>query len=264
MTVRQWIEGLERLAPLSYKCQWDNPGLLAGRGDKEVARVLIALDATDTVVEMAREWRADFLLSHHPLIFKPLKRVTDEDFIGRRLVKLLQADISYYAMHTNFDVAPGCMADMAAGRLGLLEPRPLEITGEADGIPYGIGKVGDLPQETDLKSLAEQVKQAFGLPFVTVYGAGQAGAVRRAAICPGSGRGMEDAAIQAGAKVLVTGDVGHHDGIDAAARGLAIIDGGHYGLEHMFVDFMEAYCREFIDAGVEIRKAPVEFPAKAW
>lgn len=265
MKVKEWMERLEELAPVSCACQWDNPGLLAGRGEKEVRKVLIALDATDEVVDMAVENEADLLLTHHPLIFQAVKKVNDQDFIGRRLVKLIQADISYYAMHTNFDAAPGCMADLAAEKLGLMETTPLEVLGELNGVPFGIGKTGNLSRELTLKELADKVKEGFGLPSVTVYGTGAVSkTVKRIAVCPGSGKGMTKAAVEAGAQVLITGDMGHHDGIDAAACGLAVMDGGHYGLEHMFVDFMEAYCTEHIDDSAEIWKAPVEFPAVSW
>ena len=114
------------------------------------------------------------LLTHHPLIFKAIKKVNDQNFITRRLVKLIQADISYYAMHTNFDAAPGCMADLAAERLSLKDTEPLECMGnmEINGNPvaYGIGKTGNLAGKLTVKALAEKVKQAFDLPFVLVYG----------------------------------------------------------------------------------------------
>lgn len=265
MNCREWMEQLEMLAPVSCACSWDNPGLLAGRSDKEIKKILVALDATDQVVDLAIAEKVDLLLTHHPLIFKAVKKVNDQDFIGRRLVKLVQADICYYAMHTNFDSAPGCMADMAARKLHLVETAPLEVLGDLDGTPYGIGKTGILLGKMTLKELAEVVKQEFGVPFVTVYGAGQFnGMVRRIAVCPGSGKGMADAALAAGAQVLITGDMGHHDGIDAAANGLVVMDAGHYGLEHMFVDFMADYCNEKIDMNVEVVKTPVEFPVEAW
>lgn len=94
MKCREIIEILETLAPKSCACDWDNPGLLAGRMDKDVKKILLTLDADDAAVERAKEIGADMLLSHHPLIFKPVKHVSDEDFIGRRLVSLIQADVS--------------------------------------------------------------------------------------------------------------------------------------------------------------------------
>lgn len=257
------IEILETLAPSACACDWDNSGLLAGRNEKEVKTILLTVDADDRVVEEAIRKGADMVVSHHPLIFKPVKRVTDGDFIGRRLVSMIQADISYFAMHTNFDAAPGCMADVVAERLGICEGQPLETMGEMNGVPYGIGKIGTLRTPMSGMDLARQIKEKFGLPFVTVYGEElwRHIPVRTAAVCPGSGGSMIRAAIAGKAQVLITGDIGHHEGIDAAAQGLMIIDGGHYGLEHIFMDYMEHYLGSRLGDGVSIIKMPVCFPS---
>ena len=85
MKCSEWMEKLEKLAPKSLACEWDNPGLLAGRAEKEVKKVLIALDATDDVVDLAVKEQVDLLITHHPLIFHSMKKVNDQDFIGRRL-----------------------------------------------------------------------------------------------------------------------------------------------------------------------------------
>ena len=98
------IRKLEELSPLAYAESWDNPGLLAGRTDKEIKRIYIAVDATTEAIAEAESVGADMLLTHHPLIFKGIKKVNSEDFIGRRILTLLHADMCYYAMHTNFDV----------------------------------------------------------------------------------------------------------------------------------------------------------------
>lgn len=261
MKCSKLIEKLEQLAPPEYACDWDNVGLLAGRRDKEVRKVFIALDATDEVVSEAAAWGADLLLTHHPLIFKPIKRVNDEDFIARRIMNLIRHDISYYAMHTNFDAAPGCMADEAAGRLGLIHTEILEKEGERKGIPYGIGRTGYLKKKMTVKELAEFVKESFHLPFVTVYGEEAPGAkVDFAAVSPGSGGSMIKPALETGVQVLITGDIGHHSGIDAAANHMAVIDAGHYGLEYLFLDFMEVYLKKETGECLEIRKAEVVFP----
>ena len=263
MQCREIIERLDELAPRTYACEWDNPGFLAGRGEKEIKRVLVALDATDEVVEQAIREHADMLLTHHPLIFKPLKQVNNQNFISRRIVELLQADICYFAMHTNFDIAPGCMADLAAEKLGLIPEGPLEVTGEAGGRPMGIGKIGKLPVPLTVEELARKVKKAFGLPFVTVYGMAQVtGQVGRIAISPGSGGSMIGCGIEKKAQVLVTGDIGHHDGIDAAANHMAVIDAGHYGLEHIFIPFMAEYLKKMVSGDLEVLEALPAFPAR--
>ena len=111
MRCSEIINILEELAPHRMACEWDNPGLLAGRKEKEVKKLLLCVDADDEAVALAVRQGADMIVSHHPLIFRSIKRVTDEDFIGRRLVEMIQSDLSCFAMHTNFDSAPGCMAD---------------------------------------------------------------------------------------------------------------------------------------------------------
>ena len=176
---------------------------------------------------------------------------------------LLQADISYVAMHTNFDAAPGCMADLAAERLGIRDGQPLEVTGEVKGMPVGIGKAGVLAEPVSLDALAKQVKQAFELPFVLVYGSEAAkGPVSRVAVSPGAGGSMIRYALEQKAQVLVTGDIGHHDAIDAAAQGMAIIDAGHYGLEHIFIPFMADYVKRVSGGSIEVIQAEPDFPAR--
>ncbi len=230
---------------------WDNVGLLVGREDKDVSRIYVALDATDEVVERAISQGADMLLTHHPLIFSGMKRITGEDFIGRRILRLAQADISYYAMHTNYDVAG--MADAAAFRLGWPEGKVLEVTGEnADGGEMGIGRIADLAEPVSLKECCEQVKKAFSLDTVQVFG-DLGKRVERAALCPGSGKSVIPAAAGKGADVLITGDIGHHEGIDAVAQGMAVVDAGHYGMEHIFVEDIAVYLEKSL-SGVMIER----------
>lgn len=254
---------LDLLAPPEYACDWDNPGLLAGWSEKEVHRILVALDATDEVVAQAVREKADLLVTHHPLIFKPLKKVNDQDFVSRRILTMIQHGICYFAMHTNFDIAPGCMADLAAAQLGMNAEGPLEVTGEADGVPVGIGKIGSMAVSVTVEELARLVKERFGLPYVTVYGMDQVqGPVTRIALSPGSGGSMIRHGLAKGAQVMITGDIGHHEGIDAAANQMAVIDAGHYGLEHIFIPFMKEYLEELAGDQATVLTAAPAFPAQ--
>ena len=262
MQCREIIKALDELAPRAYACDWDNPGFLAGRADKEVKTILVALDATDEVIDQALRIHADMIVTHHPLIFRALKQVNDEQFISRRIVRMIQADISYFAMHTNFDIAPGCMADLASEKIGLNAEAPLEITVQNEHGACGIGKIGERPRAMTLEQIAQQVKTAFDLPFVTVYGSQKiTGDIQRVAISPGAGGSMVQIAIAQGAEVLITGDIGHHDGIDAVACGMAIIDAGHYGLEHIFIPFVEAYLKKTFSDQISVIQADPAFPA---
>lgn len=269
MQCSKLIEMLEMLAPPACACDWDNVGLLVGRNDKEISKVFIALDGDEESIEEAVKWNADLLLTHHPLIFKPMNRINDSDFIAKRLIKLIQNDISCYAMHTNFDAAPGCMADVAAGKLGLLNTKVLELEGTIktetkEGLserPYGIGKTGALKEPMTVRELAGLVKETFCLPFVTIYGEKEiAEPVTFVGISPGAGSSMIKPALKTGVQVLITGDIGHHSGIDAAANHMAVIDAGHYGLEYLFLDFMEDFLIKKAGSELNIRKADVRFP----
>ncbi|GHU44517.1 GTP cyclohydrolase 1 type 2 [Clostridia bacterium] len=292
MLCKDIIKILEKQSPESYALEWDNVGLLIGDCNKEIRTIYIALDATDEVIRQAKEHKADLLLTHHPLIFKGLKKINTDDFIGRRIITLIQSDIAYYAMHTNFDVLG--MAELSAQKLNLTETKVLSVTcvrdlkaEQAEGIgglgklsesvslkdyakneqeegigrvgklsesvslkdyakneqEEGIGRVGKLSEQMSLKDCVGQVKAAFSLAQVQVYGE-LTQKVHTLAISPGSGKSAIEAALQAKADVLVTGDVDHHMGIDAIAQGLAVIDGGHYGVEKIFIPYMKQFLEE--------------------
>lgn len=246
------IEELEKKYPPDMAEAWDNPGLQAGRREKEVRKVYLALDATDEVIRDAKEAGADLLLTHHPLLFAPVKKVNTDDFTGRRLVELIQSDISCYAMHTNYDVVT--MGALAGEMLGLQDMEVLEVTCEDGEKKEGFGRVGSLPCSMTLRECGEHVKKVFGLGTVKVFGNLEQ-TVTRAAVLPGSGKSMVGAAVRSGAQVYISGDFGHHEGIDAVMQGLAVIDAGHYGIEHIFIAQMEAYMKaEFPELEVVAEK----------
>ena len=243
MLCKEIIEVLERVYPKQAALEWDNVGLLVGRTDKNVEKILVALDATDEVNDEAIEKGIDMIVTHHPLLFSPLKKITDENLIGNRVVKLSQHDIPYYAMHTNYDILG--MADLSGNVLGLNDMEALS--------EEGVGRVGYLEKACSLEACCELVKERFQLDNVKVFGDIKS-SVNRVAISPGSGKHMSSIALQKGAQVLVTGDIDHHEGIDAVAQGLAIIDAGHYGLEHIFIEDISNYLMKHTDVSVEKEK----------
>ena len=256
MLCKEIVQVIEAAYPREAALDFDNVGLLAGRTEKEVERVYIALDATDAVIDRAVEAGADMLITHHPLIFSPLKKVTDEDFVSRRVVKLIQNDISYYAMHTNYDVLG--MAELAEKILGIRDSEVLDITMEKDGKPEGIGRIGELEKPMTLEECCVYVKHKLNLGSLKVFGDMQA-EVSRLAISPGSGKTAIAAAIAKGADVLVTGDIGHHDGLDAVEQGLAVIDAGHYGTEYIFIGDMRRFLEDKLPV-LDVITTPVIHP----
>lgn len=257
MNCKNIIDKLEEIAPTSFAEDWDNVGLLVGSKKKEVKKIMVALDATDAVIAEAIKEQADMLITHHPMIFSSMKRVNDEDFIGRRIISLIKYDISYYAMHTNCDVC--IMNDVAADKIELQSTAILEEIKEENGISMGIGKVGMLSNPITVQQLAKKVKEAFQISDVRVTGDLQK-QVRCVAISTGAGKSMMKHALKKGAEVFITGDMDHHAVTDALDQGMQIIDAGHYGTEHFMVDYISAYLQEKFEEEIEVLKATEKNP----
>ena len=134
-----------------------------------MSRIYLALDATDVVIDRAIKEGADMLITHHPLLFSAVKKVTDEDFITRRIVKLIQNDISYYAMHTNYDVLG--MAELSGKIMDLQNGEVLDVTyTDEEGNPEGIGRIGNLEKDMTLEECCVYVKHRLELGSLKVFG----------------------------------------------------------------------------------------------
>ena len=254
MNGNQFFACLQEHFPNEAAVSWDNVGLLCGRKNKEINKVFIALDATSEVIKAAVRVQADVLLTHHPLIFSGIKRVTEDDFLGERLVTLMENKISCYAMHTNYDIKR--MADLVAERMELNNLIVLEPTTPDE--KEGIGYTGDLKQPMTLKEYALNLKKWFDIPDVRVYG-NLDQLVHRVSVCPGSAKGMEGFALAQNSEVLIGGDFGHHEGIDCVEKGIAVIDAGHYGLEHVFVKDMEMFIKKHFPE-IEVFIEEIHYP----
>ncbi|MDO4324182.1 MAG: Nif3-like dinuclear metal center hexameric protein [Lachnospiraceae bacterium] len=242
MKIEKVIEKLAKEYPPQTAMSWDNPGLQVGRTDRSVKKIYVALDATDQVIQECISWKADLLVTHHPLLMSGIKKVNSEDYPGRKVLAMAESGIAHYAMHTNYDVIK--MSELAEKALRLKKTKILEVTGAwEDGSAYGIGGVGNLPKKMTARECCEYVKKAFDLKNVRLFGNPET-EVRYLAVSPGSGKSMIGPALAAGADILVTGDIGHHDGLDAVDQGLPVIDAGHYGIEHLFIRQMADFLKE--------------------
>lgn len=254
MTCKEITEKLAIRWNPSYAMDWDNVGLLAGREEKDIKKIFVALDVTDETLEQALEFGADLMITHHPLLFSPIKKINTEDFIGRRLIRMIQADLCYYAMHTNFDVTG--MAALNQECLGLQNAEVLEVTSQEP--IEGIGRVGELKESMSLGEFAGKVKEGFWISDVRVYGDPEQ-TIQRVAVSSGSGKSMIKTALEKKADVIVTGDIDYHSGIDSVAQGLAVIDAGHYGTEYCFITYMKQELEKMFP-DMEVGAAAVRHP----
>lgn len=252
------IKSIEKKYPVSFAESWDNSGFLVGDADWEVKKIFLALDVTDETLEMAVKAGANMMITHHPLIFSGMKQVTAENFIGRRLIKLIENHICYYAMHTNFDVLG--MADLSADLLNLKDRQVLEVTWQEEGHSEGIGRVGKLPREMTLEECGKFVKKQYRLPFVRLYGEPEK-KVNSAAVCTGSGKSLMKEVLAKKAEVYITSDMDYHSAIDAGAQGVAVIDAGHYGTEYIFMEYMKQELKELLPE-LPVETMAVNHPCK--
>ena len=162
MNCRELITFLETEVPLETAEGWDNPGFLVGDKDKEIKKVLVVLDITNEVVDYAIDQKADFILAHHPIIFSKINKCTSDDFLQKKLLKLIRHDICAYGMHTCYDVCR--MGDQVADRLNLKEIQgPVELSKSHNEKAFGkgIGIVAKIEDEMSVGEYAKKVKKHF-------------------------------------------------------------------------------------------------------
>lgn len=231
-TVKEIFDHLDGLAPFSLQMSFDNAGFLVGRGDRAVTKVLVALDITEEVVREAAASGAELVVSHHPVIFHPARSVTDQDPVGRKLLALAEHGIAAVCAHTNLDAVAGGVNDALALRLGLGEIGQLHQDGvDAKGAPYGIGRVGVLEPAQGSRAFAAFVKERLGSNGVRFVDAGRR--VHKVAVGGGSCSDMMGDALALGCDTFVTADVKYDGFLDAKARGLNLIDAGHFPTENV-------------------------------
>ena len=224
MTIAQLYEILEKNAPRALSAEWDNDGFACLLDpQKEVKRVLIALDATEDAVNLAVTEKFDLLLTHHPLLFRGVKALTAEKCVPRKLLKLTLGHVAALSLHTRLDAAEGGVNDVLAELLGLTDVRAFAPEGETP-----CGRIGKLPSVMDISDLAHTVCALLDAPTVNVIGNGKA---RTVAVIGGEGGDFVDAARREGADVILSGRIGYHRMLDAVEDGIAVIEAGHFYTE---------------------------------
>lgn len=250
------IKVIEKLAPLYLAESWDNVGLIIGRRDRVITKILVALDATSEVVDEAVKIGAELIITHHPLIFKAISKVSDTTPLGKNILKLIENKICVYSMHTNLDIAYGGTNDEFAERIGLTNIEPMLITDIAveSGIVQAIGRKGILENPISLESYAAFIKEKIGLGCIRFVGEADR-TIKTVGLSTGSGSNVKNftEAIKHGCDVYITGDIRFHEAQEALSLGLALIDATHYASENIIVDKINNYLRlEFNEKNIDI------------
>lgn len=241
MTVGEFYGVLDALYPRSLSCSWDNDGLMVCVDpDTVLTSVAVALDATERSIVFAAEKKCQLLLTHHPLLFRPLKELNPSSLSGRRVLSALRNGVSVISLHTRLDAGDGGVNDALAAALGL------EVSGKfGDADAPELGRIALLPEKTEATRFAAQVRSALGCEAVVLSGVQP---VQRVAIVGGDGKDMIRAAVAAGADTLLTGAASYNSALDAAESGLNLIEAGHYHTEAPVLSRLAALSREYAGA----------------
>ncbi len=241
--VRDIMNQIERLAPRELAEKWDNVGLMVGDSDQNVSTVFICLDVTAENVAAAIEYKANMIISHHPLIFTPLKRVVEDDITGSIIRTVITNGLSVYSAHTNLDHADGGMNDVLAEKLGLEGVRRFTAEECCDnfGNPIdNIGRIGVLESSVELGDFVHFIKETLDCRSIRYVGEPNE-TIRTVALCTGAGGDGIYSAYHAGADVYITADIRHHEAQLAYELGLNLIDAGHFETENTICEFMADY-----------------------
>ncbi len=244
MKIKEVVNALEKFAPLPLQEDYDNAGLQVGLTETEVTGALLCLDITEKIIDEAIERGCNLVVSHHPLIFRALKRVSDGNEVQRCVMKAIKNDIAIISMHTNIDNAVGGvnykMAEkMSLAHVQLLAPKIV------DGMECGSGVVGCLPEPMEAKTFVGMLKETFGVECVQANALLQR-PISKVAVCGGAGAFLLGDAVAAGADAFVTGEMHYHEFFDHDQQ-IQICVIGHYQSEQftneIFKSIIEEKCK---------------------
>lgn len=236
-TAKELYRFLDKLIPSELSCSWDNDGAMCmSDPDREVNRVLLSLDITMSAFRHAVDNGFDAIVSHHPLIFTPIKSISGCDMKSRIITGLMRGGISAFSFHTRLDALESGVNDALCSVLGLFQTEKYEYNGQE------IGRIAHLPEEMDARSLAEYVACRIGSDTVTYT---PCESVKKVFVVGGSGKDFVDAAIESGCEAFITGEVQYNALVDAADSGVCVICAGHFFTENPVLMFLEDAIKKF-------------------
>ncbi len=258
MKIKEVAELIEQFAPLGWQESYDNAGLIVGRLDDEVHRILLAVDVTEEVLDEAEREGCDLIVSHHPIIFHPLKRFNSASYVERCVERAIRRGIALYACHTNLDSAPNGMSWRLAEVLGLEHCTLLEASIKGEGVGFGV--VGELPEAVDTLAWLQMVKERLSLGVVR-YSEPATEQVRRVALCTGAGASLIGEARRAGAELYLTADLKYNDFMTPDGA-LTVADIGHFESEYCAIDILFDILSKKISTFALLKSAATRTPIR--
>ncbi|MFI3280945.1 MAG: Nif3-like dinuclear metal center hexameric protein [Rikenellaceae bacterium] len=234
VTIKDITALIEEFAPLSYQASYDNAGLVVGRSESVVTGVLIAVDVTSEVIAEAKELGANLIVTHHPIVFHPLKRFNSATYVERCVEEAIRSDIALYACHTNLDSTPNGMSWHLAKLLGVNDLCLLESTSPVESVGYGV--VGELAEPTAFEDYLDEIAKILKLSALR-HSVPIDRPIRKVALCTGSGGSLMGAVKRSGVDLYITADLKYNDFMEPDS-GFTVVDIGHFESEYCAIDIL--------------------------
>ncbi len=239
------VKLIEQTAKPGYAYEWDNCGFMAGDLQEQTERILVALDITKDVVLEAKVKGCGLIVSHHPLIFKPIRTASVNTFEGEILSLLYQNKIALYCAHTSLDIAPDGVNDAFCDTLKLRNVRLLSPF-QACGDTVACARLGNLPERMDMAMLLQHIRGTTGAPRL-LYGGLEKKNFEIAAVCTGAGEEFAFEAANEGADVFITGEIKYHTALELRRRDIAFVAAGHFYTERPIVQWFARRLQKQLD-----------------
>lgn len=247
MKVKEVIKIIERDYPTFLAEEWDNVGLIIGNDNTEVKKIQLSLDATERVIDYAIENKVDMLITHHPVIFKNIKKINNSTVMGKKIIKALENRLSIYSIHTNLDSASGGLNDFILKMLGIERAEIIDINPKDD--MSGIGRVYTLDNEILIEEYIWYLKDKLKIKNVRAIIRDVKKKVQKIALINGAGIKYWKKVQKMGVDLFITADVGYHEALEIKETGLDLLDIGHFESEKVFTELMLGKLKE---KGIEI------------
>lgn len=252
MKAYQIIDKLNTWAMPELIDSWDNTGFQIGNDEKIVENILISLDLDNQAIEYAVKNNIDMIITHHPIIFSPLKEITNKSYIGNIILKCIKNDIVVYNGHSNLDLAVGGVNDELSDIFCLKNVQPIEVNKiDKENNVYGYGRVGDV-EDFKIKDFLELVKAKLAVDYIKVYGDLSDRIIKRVAVLGGSGASFIKSAKEKKADIIITSDIKYHDAQLSEQLDIVIVDAGHFHTEKVILPKIRTFILKHIDSSLDI------------
>ena len=243
LNLTNFIQKFEKKFPKILAENWDNVGLILGHKDKNIKKILVCLDVTENVVDKAVFEKVDLIVSHHPLIFSGQKTILGDNFLGKKILKLIENNISVYGAHTNVDSADGGLNDFVLVKMN--------FNGEKLDFELKPLRYFELDEYTNIEDIIYRIKENLKIENVRLARSYRKNKIKKIAITTGAGDSFISEVIENKVDLFITGDLKHHIALDSIESGIYLLDIDHYGSEKLVSDLFEKVIKE-IDSNIEV------------